>query len=207
MQGPGDYSFNTTWSYSGLSLQSIPITNIFLTSLVANSPYAIITTANVWGDARRTGSEAWDDGNISNGDGCSSTWTVESGYKCTGGSITSKDTCSLEFKVSKQENVVAILTVIAFSVGAFASFWASLLSSSSPVSVFSMINQFQLLYIPLASGIYVSDGVFNLITGLSFVLFDFSFIKIEELYIFTEIYSYLSFEQTNTNLNKIGIVQ
>ena len=44
------------------------------------------------GDSIRTGSEAWDDGNISNGDGWSSTWTIETGASWYGGSITSKDT-------------------------------------------------------------------------------------------------------------------
>ena len=48
------------------------------------------------GDGFRAGSEVWDDGNTSNGDGCSSDWsTIESGYAWTGGSLTSKDTCTL----------------------------------------------------------------------------------------------------------------
>ena len=44
------------------------------------------------GDNIRTGSEAWNDGNVSNGDGWSSTWTIETGASWYGGSITSKDT-------------------------------------------------------------------------------------------------------------------
>ena len=44
------------------------------------------------GDSRRAGSEAWDDGNTANGDGWSSTWTIETGASWYGGSITSKDT-------------------------------------------------------------------------------------------------------------------
>ena len=48
------------------------------------------------GDGFRAGSEVWDDGNTSSGDGCSSDWsTIESGYAWTGGSLTSKDTCTL----------------------------------------------------------------------------------------------------------------
>ena len=52
------------------------------------------------GDSRRAGSEAWDDGNTANGDGWSSTWTIETGASWYGGSITSKDTwvfCSAGF--------------------------------------------------------------------------------------------------------------
>ena len=45
-----------------------------------------------WADSRRAGSEACDDGNLVDGDGCSSSCTIESGYSCSGGSVTSKDT-------------------------------------------------------------------------------------------------------------------
>ena len=44
------------------------------------------------GDAIKVGSEGWDDGNSSNGDGCSSSCVVENGYKCSGGSLYSADT-------------------------------------------------------------------------------------------------------------------
>ena len=48
------------------------------------------------GDGFRAGSEVCDDGNTSSGDGCSSDWsTIESGYAWTGGSLTSKDKCTL----------------------------------------------------------------------------------------------------------------
>ena len=66
--------------------------NIFLPSLVFNSPYQITIDETVWGDRKKTGTEAWDDGNVVNGDGCSSICKVEDGYVCTGGSPTSKDT-------------------------------------------------------------------------------------------------------------------
>ena len=46
----------------------------------------------VWGDGLRAGTEKWDDGNTSNGDGCKSDWSsVETGYKCSGGTPTSSD--------------------------------------------------------------------------------------------------------------------
>ena len=35
-----------------------------------------------------------DDGNTDDGDGCSSTCTLENGYKCTGGTHTTPDTCT-----------------------------------------------------------------------------------------------------------------
>ena len=54
------------------------------------------TSNNQWiprcGDAIKAGSEDWDDGNSSNGDGCSSSCVVEDGYKCSGGGLYSADT-------------------------------------------------------------------------------------------------------------------
>jgi cysteine-rich repeat protein len=38
-----------------------------------------------WGDGFLTIDEIWDDGNEVNGDGCDSTWNVESNFTCTGG--------------------------------------------------------------------------------------------------------------------------
>jgi cysteine-rich repeat protein len=46
-----------------------------------------------WNDSKRAGSEGWDDGNITPGDGCSATCTIETGYVCTGGTPTTVDTC------------------------------------------------------------------------------------------------------------------
>ena len=252
-----DYEFSIYWSYSTTSSTQIPMSSVFLPNLVSSSPYTINVALTVWGDQLRTGTETCDDGNTANGDGCSSTWTVESGFACMGGSTTSKDTwteicgdgirfntistycddknnnsgdgcssiwtvesgykwsggstiskdtCSLIFEVTTEEEVVAKSTQIATGAGASANAGASLLSMSSPVSVFSMMNQFQLLYIILVCGAYVSDGVFSLITGLNISLFDFNFIKIEEISFFKQFYSYLSIEQTNISLNRIGIV-
>ena len=46
------------------------------------------------GDGKRAGSETWDDGGVTNGDECSSTWTIESGYIWVGGTTSTRDTCS-----------------------------------------------------------------------------------------------------------------
>ena len=47
-----------------------------------------------WGDGIRFNSNStyWDDGNTHNDDGWSSTWAIETGWTCKGGSLTSKDT-------------------------------------------------------------------------------------------------------------------
>ena len=45
-----------------------------------------------WGDGIKVSSEAWDDGNLISGDGCSSVCTIESGFAWSGGTIYAKDT-------------------------------------------------------------------------------------------------------------------
>ena len=50
----------------------------------------------IWGDGRRFNSLTtyWDDGNNINGDGWSSTWAIESGWKWLGGSTATSDVWS-----------------------------------------------------------------------------------------------------------------
>ena len=54
------------------------------------------TCTEIWGDGMRfnTNSTYWDDGNTKNGDGCNSSWTIETGWICTGGNSSTKDTCT-----------------------------------------------------------------------------------------------------------------
>ena len=50
--------------------------------------------ATTCGDGLRHASESCDDGNTNNGDGCTNGCVVEDGYICSGGSVTSADTCT-----------------------------------------------------------------------------------------------------------------
>ena len=96
------------WSSSTISQQVIPASYFFLLSIVSSSPLQITTNCpnyysgsnpsyptickEIWGDGVKIGSEKWDDGNTANGDGCSSTCTIEAGFAWSGGSIYAKDT-------------------------------------------------------------------------------------------------------------------
>ena len=50
--------------------------------------------SEIWGDGKKIGINPCDDGNIISGDGCSSTWNIETGFTWTGGNPTKKDTWS-----------------------------------------------------------------------------------------------------------------
>ena len=51
------------------------------------------TWSEIWGDGKRFNSNTtyWDDGNIESGDGWSSTWSIENGWKWSGGSKVTAD--------------------------------------------------------------------------------------------------------------------
>ena len=53
------------------------------------------TWNEIWGDGIRFNSNQtyWDDGNIVNRDGCTSNWSIETGWTCSGGSSTTSDVC------------------------------------------------------------------------------------------------------------------
>ena len=55
------------------------------------------------------------------------------------------------------------------------------MTMSSPIGVFSMINQFQLLFLLPVSGVYLSYGVINLIIGMKITLLDFNFFKVKDI--------------------------
>ena len=59
------------------------------------SPNSNLTLWQInWGDGLKHSTEEWDDNNLVDGDGCSSSWTIEPNFIWIGGSTSSKDTCS-----------------------------------------------------------------------------------------------------------------
>ena len=78
--------------WTGGSLTSKDTCNLWSAGFYPDSTKASWIT--LWGDGLRTGSEAWDDANISSGDRCSSNCaSIEASYVWDGGSSTSKDIC------------------------------------------------------------------------------------------------------------------
>ena len=156
------------------------------------------TWTTIWGDGLRKGehknifynlylkhqigSEKWDDGNLQDSDGWSSRWIIESGFECSYNNSKNKDICTKLREVTPQEAAVSSSTQVVVGISASVSLSTSLLNMSSPVTIFSMINQFQLLLLLLVWGVYISDGLHNLIVGMKFCLINFEFIHIEDIY-------------------------
>ena len=79
------------YAWTGGGSSSKDICSQWLTGYIPNSDKS--DWVPKWGDGLHMPTESWDDGNTSSGDGCSNVWEIESGYSCTGGSTTTKDTC------------------------------------------------------------------------------------------------------------------
>ena len=85
-------SIESSWVWSGGSTTSKDTWTFCTSGFYQNDPLNPTTWVTHCGDNKRTGTEKWDDGNTSNGDGwsfdCS---TVESSWVCSGGSPIFKD--------------------------------------------------------------------------------------------------------------------
>ena len=210
------YSFYSEWcqgwcgfyyaldmNYPGFSNSEISSSDLFLQKLVGASPYNINITNSICGDGFRTGIETWDDGNKNNGDGWSSTCSIENGFSCKGGNSTSKDNWTL-----KSIYLDAILTVQILSmIWVWANSLSSLLNMSSPTGVFTIINQFQLLFLIVVSGAYLSEGVLELIIGMKIVLLNFNITFIDGIRLTeNKVFNYISYDQPNKHLYDIGII-
>lgn len=81
----------------------------------------------------------------------------------------------------------------------------SLMSISSPQSIWSMINQYQLfLTLPLV-GWYMSPELILFIQNFEFTAFTINFIPYEKLFVFEFLYNWLDIPQSNQNFEAMGI--
>ena len=88
-------SIDSGWVCSGGSSSSADTCTKWAAGYHQNDSSNPTTCVTVWGDGLKAGTEKCDDGNSSNGDGCKSDCSgVESGWVCSGGTTSSKDTCT-----------------------------------------------------------------------------------------------------------------
>ena len=68
----------------------------------------------VCGDWFKTGSEQWDDWNTFNGDGCSSSWTIETGWTWNGVSNINLNKCTEIWGDGKRFSFIFTLIILLF---------------------------------------------------------------------------------------------
>ena len=81
----------------------------------------------------------------------------------------------------------------------------SLMNMSSPIGLWSTINQFQMLILLLLTGAFIPQTVKRYMSGMDFVFLNFDFIPFLEVPFISDLFLWMNFEQTNSDLEDIGI--
>ena len=167
------------------------------------------TCQQVWGDAVKHSSEAWDDSNTIAGDGWpSDCLIVEKGYTCRGGSATSPDTCLLNtedeiFNGSPSSGAKRTKYILVFlmMVGVFFNSLSLFSNIGSFQSILSVANNLQLLLLLPLFKTHMPKPVIDFYKGISWAMFSFDFIDIKSIYEFSS----FSKQQTDPYLFLIGV--
>ena len=127
------------------------------------------------------GTDFCDDGNMVDGDGCSSSCVIESGYTCTTGNSTTASKCTKDNVVIAAVQSSVAATQSAAAAGASAAVGVSILNMSSPNAMWAMANQLQSLMLMVAMSIYLPVSIVQFITANSFMQFSFDFLPLEKI--------------------------
>ena len=227
----GGAGVSLAWSTPTISSQPIPATNFGTSSDVASSPYQIqvqcpvgytpggtdlLSCVVLWGDGLSYENEVCDDGNTSNGDGWRSDWMqIDNGWICVGGNKTHIDVCSkcdvgYEPNVNKDNCIGSSLSnkakvsIIAIACFIFIGSVFNLINQTNSQSIFSIINKIQLILLIPMIGTYIPFDLLQIITGLSYCMFNFGFINLNTLYI-KSIMTGISYDQPDTYLQLLSI--
>ena len=81
----------------------------------------------------------------------------------------------------------------------------SILNVSSPVSMWFIINQFQMLMLLLLTRAYMPKRVRQYLTDMNAVLFNFNFIPVYRIPMIYDFYLYIKFDHNYDDLKDIGV--
>ena len=102
-----------------------------------------------------------------------------------------------------QNAQIATQSMVGTSMGVAAA--VSLINMSSPVGIWSIIHQFQMLMLLILTGAFIPIIVRNYLTGMDFALNIFELIPIYKVPFISDLYSWLKFGQQNSDLEDIGV--
>ena len=139
---------------------------------------------------------------VSNCDTCNydsrSTWV-----KCKNGYTLSSD--SKTWDITTTIKTVAQATTYIASASVAASACTSIASASSPQSIWSIVNQYQLMMTFQLLGWYISPDVQGYINEFQYSSFSFSFMPYFSVPGLNVVYSFFLTPQSNANLSNVGL--
>ena len=175
-----------------------------------------------WGDGVRKGSEKWDDGSLTDGDGWTSQWIVEDGYICIGGELGVTDVWiqwDLGYDPNPDYSVwvgatvplgtksIAFASVAAALTGVAANAILSLFTSTSggSTSSFGMMNQLQLVILIPILGTYLPTKIYNYLKSMNTSLFNIDFLPTSNSGSFIDFKGLFDYNQQNSYLKLLGL--
>ena len=104
-------------------------------------------------------------------------------------------------QIKNSQTVTQILICVSMGLAAI----LSLISMSSLVGVWSMINHFQMLLLLLITGAFIPRIVRQYLAGMNFVLNICGFVPSHKVPLIANLFSWMKFEQYNEDLHDIGV--
>ena len=101
--------------------------------------------------------------------------------------------------------MTVLITYIVLALYIVVAILISIINKRSPIGMWSLINQFQLLMLLLLAGAYMPKTVRQYLSSMDIVLFNLDFIPISRLPLISNLYDYMRFEQNNENMSDFGI--
>lgn len=81
----------------------------------------------------------------------------------------------------------------------------SVVKMASPIGMWSILNQFQMLLLLLLTRAFIPDKIREYLLGMDFTLMNFNFIPLNEVPMISIPYNWIEYEQYDTNLQDIGV--
>ena len=81
----------------------------------------------------------------------------------------------------------------------------SLMNMSSPIGIWTIVNQFRMFMLLLLTGAFIPETVRQYLSGMDFVSLNFDFIPFIEVPLISDLYLWMKFEQTNDDLGDVGL--
>lgn len=167
------------------------------------------TCSSICGDGKTmsvdSAEDFCDDGNLVDGDGCSSVWVIESGYTWRKGTTKLASVWTKDDEMTQEVQNSIILAQSAMGAGTVAAVGISILNLSSPNSVWAMANQMQSLMLLVAMDIYLPISIVQFITASNFMNFSFDFLPIDKISFINSFLDWLDAEKVSSRYNSLGL--
>ena len=81
----------------------------------------------------------------------------------------------------------------------------SIVNMSSPVGIWSLVNQFQILMLLLLTGAFIPKSIRQYLSGFKFLSLKLDFIPLNKIPLISELYGSMKFEQNKDELKDVGV--